>query len=145
METTYTLRVAPTFAAMAVHIGKVLRDIYLGTGLKMEKFREGVPFSDKTIYYHFGQEHLNTQILEKYEEGLKKLGIYIDIWDLITRRRKGYSFEEAMNSPMVAEEPAAYARSIKPEPSVADLLRQAAAQLERERAAPAPERDKGDS
>lgn len=143
MKTAYSLRMAPSFAAMAVHIGQVLRDIYLGTGLKMDKFREGVPYSDKTIYYHFGQSHLNTQILENYEAGLKKLGIRIDIWDVITRRRKGYSFEEAMH-PTTVDPSVSYVQEPSG-PSVADLLRQAAAQLEKAQQTPAPDRDKGHS
>lgn len=137
MELAFTLRPTQSFAAMAVHIGQLLRELYLQSGLKMERFREGVPYSGKTIYYHFGQEHLNTQILENYEEGLKKLGIEIDIWSLIARRRKGYTFEEALASTSLVSEPG----PAHP-PTAAELLRLAAAALEKEQAASAPERDK---
>lgn len=120
---------------MAVHIGHVLRDLYLNSGLKMDRFRDGVPYSDKTIYYHFSQENLNTKILENYEEGLKKLGIEVDIWGIIARRRKGYSFEEAISDSRVSEP------QTTREPSVAELLRQAATMLEKAQSIPVGDRE----
>lgn len=122
---------------MAVHLGQILRELYLDTGLKMERFREGVPYSDKTIYYHFKQAHLNTQILENYEDGLKKLGINVDIWALIARKRKGYTVHESMHT-VAGDPPVAYGTPDTP----ANLLRRAAELLEQERSAPAPDRDK---
>lgn len=139
---TQSLRATPTFVAMdAWHVGKVLRELYLSTGFKMEHFAAGVAYDEKTIYYHFGKEKLSTGILEKYEDGLKKLGVDIDIYAHISRKRKGYDVSEP-SLRMVAEEVPPYLRT---PPSVADLLRQAADQLEKERQGPAPDRDKASS
>lgn len=123
---------------MAVHLGQVLRELYLETGLKMERFRDGIPYASKTIYYHFQQTHLNTEILENYEQGLKKLGFPVDIWDLIARKRHGETLERPMHSSTVSEPAAPYG---KPD-TAADLLRRAAELLDKERSAPAPNRDK---
>lgn len=136
MELHTTVRPIQSFAAMAVHIGQLLRDLYLNSGLKMERFRDGIPYSDKTIYYHFSKEHLNTEILENYEIGLKKLGIEVDIWSLIARRRKGYTLEEALGA-STASEPIP-----TKELGAVELLRRAADILEKERSATALDRDK---
>jgi len=140
MEIAHYMRALGTFVPMEVHIGKLLRELYLATGVKMERFASALNHSPKTIYYHFGQEHLNTAILEAYEVGLKSLGREVDIWDMISRKRKGYDVLPA-DDPWVASDPAAQYKRLPP-PSVADLLRQAADQLEKERSAPAPDRDK---
>lgn len=127
---------------MAVHVGMVLRELYLATGLKMERFRDGVPFSDKTIYYHFGQTDLNTSILQKYEEGLKKLGFTVDIWDMISRKRRGENITQLLsNDPWTVKEPAAPYGQRSSQEQAADLLRKAADLLSQP-TPPAPERDK---
>lgn len=122
---------------MAIGIGTILRDLYLNSGFKMDFFSAEIGFSEKTVYYHFKQDHLSTHILEKYEVGLKKLGKDLDIWAHIARRKKGYSFEEASSGTTRVSEPVQ-----APERSAAELLRLAAAALEKEQAASAPERDK---
>lgn len=114
-----------------VHIGKLLRELYLGTGLKMERFTEAVDYADKTIYYHFKQEQLNTGILDQYEAGLRKLGFPVDIWELICMRRKGGSGTELLREPP----PAPYGEPEQGESSV-ELLRRAADALEKERKRP---------
>lgn len=142
MISAQLLRATPTFAAMAVHIGMVLRELYLATGLKMERFRDGVPFSDKTIYYHFGQADLNTSILQKYEDGLKKLGFTVDIWDVISRKRRGENITQLLGGDVwhVQEPGTPYGRRTDQQ-QAADLLRQAADLLSKG-SSPAPDRDK---
>lgn len=79
-----------------VHVGKVLRELYLALGYSMDRFRSAVLFSQKTIYYHFQQENLNTKTLAAYEAGLKKLGVEVDIWKLISDKRHGMDMRKAM-------------------------------------------------
>lgn len=79
-----------------ITIGKVLRDLYLATGRKMEVFSDAVAFDAKTCYYHFKKKDLNTSILEKYEDGLRKLGYHIDVFEVVSRMRRGESIEQAM-------------------------------------------------
>lgn len=109
MDKALRLAGVPTFVAMAhVHIGRLLRELYLSTGLKMSAFTEGVPYSPKTIYYHFGQEHLNTSILEAYEQGLATLGIPADVFGMIAAARRGEgtaSYAQEQRPAQVAKEP----------------------------------------
>lgn len=118
---------------MIVHVGKVLRELYLNTGLKMGPFQKGVNFSSKTIYYHFKQADLNTAILDQYETGLRGMGINVDIWGLIAERRR-QARGEAEPDPVpgvvdvVAEEVTGYGHPA----TVAELLRQAADLLEQQ-------------
>lgn len=132
-ETACTLRQLGNFAPMSVvHLGKVLRELYLKSGLKMDRFRLAVDFSAKTIYYHFGQEDLHTSILDRYEDGLRSLGMDVDLWELIARRRRAVRGEADPAGSVVAEPVEPYGHPA----SVADLLRRAAALLEQGPAAP---------
>lgn len=111
---------------MAVmHIGKVLRELYLDSGLKMARFAALVNMSEKTIYYHFQQAHINTSIIDAYEAALRKAGRPVDIWALITERRKG-RHPALPGASTTAEPPAEYKATPPPAESVADLLRRAA-------------------
>lgn len=136
MVIAQTLRPAGTFVPMGVHVGKVLRDLYVSSGLKMGHFTTGVPYSSKTIYYHFGQEHLSTETIENYEAGLRKLGIEVDIFGMISAQRR----HEAIS---VGDPAVRYGRP-DDDPrihEVAELLRQAAEKLEG-RQSPAQERER---
>lgn len=89
-----------TFAWMVpVHVGMVLRELYLELGYSMQRFRSAVSFSEKTIYYHFKQENLSTKTLASYEAGLKKLGVDVDIWKLMSDKRHGVPVRTAMGLP----------------------------------------------
>jgi hypothetical protein len=135
-----------SFVPMSVHVGKILRELYLSTGLKMERFRDAVSFSNKTIYYHFGQEDLNTAILRRYEAGLNKLGMDVNIWQLLAD--KSHSEVEVMppknpgavkNGQLARPEPPSITAEPGPdsydhEHSVAELLRKAADLLEKQKA-----------
>lgn len=135
-----------SFAPMPVHVGKVLRELYLSTGLKMERFRDAVTFSNKTIYYHFGQEDLNTAILRRYEAGLKKLGKDIDIWQILAEKSRDESGAASGNGNASADYEAAlhgqHVPSVTAEPeaepygdenTVAELLRKAADLLDKQK------------
>lgn len=137
MFSTQTFSVSRTFVPMDVHIGKLLRELYLSSGLKMERFAAALNHSPKSIYYHFGQEHLNTAILQTYEEGLKSLGINVDIWEMVTTRRRGYPLAEGRDKGDVEDPEEEYQVKV----TASDLLRQAAALLDKERNDPAPKRD----
>lgn len=131
------LRPMGIFVPMSeMHIGKVLRELYLASGLKMARFASIMHHSPKTIYYHFSQEHLNTAILDTYEEGLREMGNPVDLWELISRRRRGEHVEPKDVS-VVSDPVPAYG---KPRPteqeSVADLLRRAARLLDEQEDAP---------
>jgi hypothetical protein len=125
------LRVPGTFVPMPVHVGKVLRELYLSTGLKMERFRVGIPFSDKTIYYHFKKADLNTSILEKYDAGLKKLGFNVNIWDEMAKKSKAppEDEEEGENESVVHDPLPRFGA----DDTVADLLRRAATLLDEQK------------
>lgn len=127
MISAITARLSVTFAPMSVHVGKVLREVYLATGLKMENFCSGVAFSSKTVYYHFGQEDLNTSILGKYEAGLKKLGFDVDLFEVLSRKRRGDYVEllRKGGSMTVNDPPIAYQR-LSRQDRAAELLQQAA-------------------
>lgn len=127
MEIGLIPRVSATFAAMSVHVGKVLREVYLATGLKMENFCNGVAFSSKTVYYHFGQEDLNTAILTKYEAGLKSLGYQVDLYEIISRKRRGDMFELlGPRGNVTVNDPGVAYHRLSPQDRAAELLRQAA-------------------
>lgn len=121
---------------MPVNVGKVLRELYLSTGLKMERFREAVTFSNKTIYYHFRQKDLNTAILRRYEAGLKKLGKDVDIWQLLADKSRedekpvrdvgNTDYGEAMQDEPQTTTAEPVPDQYRDEVSVADLLRKAA-------------------
>lgn len=124
---------------MAVHVGKVLQELFLKTGLKMERFEKGIAYSSKTIYYHFKKEHLNSGILERYESGLKKLGLEVDIWALLSRKSRGLDLFDAARtgqfkeaSDVEAMPDASTQRGGDSRTEVAELLRKAAALLERD-------------
>jgi hypothetical protein len=127
---------------MSVHIGKLLRELYLASGIKMARFAAAMNASNKTIYYHFGQADLHTSILETYEHGLKDLGFEVDIWEMIYRKRRGEEITPASlrkNSTLVVSEPSvAYHND---QVKAAELLRQAADLLSKPQG-PAPDRDK---
>lgn len=103
----------------------------------MERFATAVSFSSKTIYYHFGQDHLNTSIIERYEEGLKSLGIEVDIWAIVSRKKHGYATPDSLS--IVSEPPATPTR----QDQAAEHLRRAAELLTSPPQAPVTDRDKG--
>lgn len=117
-------------------VGNVLKALYEWTGLKMSAFTKGVPYSSKTIYYHFAQDNLNTSILEKYERGLKKLGYEVDVFELITRARRGEEVQEVLDTMGQFQEPApryGAPRGDDPLEAAAQALREGADLLDRAR------------
>jgi transcriptional regulator with XRE-family HTH domain len=118
----YSSATTGTFALVAVHVGNLLKELYEQSGLKREAFAERVHYAVKTLDYHFSQEDLNTAILKKYAEGLG-----VDLFGLISRKDRGYTYGENTAQSATSEPFAQDPRMGE----AAELLRQAAQVLER--------------
>lgn len=100
----YSLRAAGTFDPMAVHVGNLLREVYINSNFKMKALegallKEAEPgqpaesYSQKSIYRHFKEKDLDTGLIRAYDSAFRGLGLDVDLFRMLWMKERG--IEEA--------------------------------------------------